>query len=224
MKILLLEDEQKVASLIHRGLESYGFEFSIALDGYTALKMAGLNHYDLIILDIMVPGLSGLDVCKNIRKSDSNVPILILSALGSTEDIIAGFDSVADDYMVKPFNLEELRVRMQSLIRRSRRNVSTENIITLADLRVNFDTMEVIRSNKPIVLTATEFKLLEYLLKNRRKVLQRLDILENVWGAEYDLGTNVVDVYINYLRKKIDKDYNIKLIHTMIGIGYVMRD
>lgn len=224
MKILLLEDEQKVASMIHRGLESYGFEFSIAMDGYTALKMAGQNNYDLIILDVMVPGLNGLEVCRNIRKSDPNVAILILSALGTTEDIIAGFDSVADDYMVKPFNLGELRVRMQSLIRRSRRNPSSENIITLADLTVNFDTMEVTRANKPVVLTATEFKLLEYLLKNRRKVLQRLEILENVWGSEYDPGTNVVDVYINYLRKKIDKEHSTKLIHTMIGVGYTMRN
>lgn len=221
--MLLLEDEPKVVSLIKRGLEGEEFEFSVAMDGYTALKMAGLDRYDLIILDVMVPGLSGLEVCKNIRSSDPNTPILMLSALGSTEDIITGFNNMADDYIVKPFHLAELRVRMQSLIRRSNRNSAQSNVISMADLSVDFDSMEVTRSNKTISLTVTEFRLLEYLLKNRRKVLPRLDILENVWGADFDMGTNVVDVYINYLRKKIDKDFTPRLIHTVVGIGYVMR-
>jgi len=223
MKVLLLEDEPKVVSLIKRGLEGEGFEFTVAMDGYTALKMAGLNQYDLILLDVMVPGMSGLEVCKNIRDADPNTPILILSALGATEDIIAGFENLADDYMVKPFNLAELRVRMQSLVRRSNRSLAQQNVVTLADLSVNFDTMEVTRNNKVISLTVTEFRLLEYLLKNKRKVLPRLDILESVWGADFDMGTNVVDVYINYLRKKIDKDFTPRLIHTVVGIGYVMR-
>jgi DNA-binding response OmpR family regulator len=223
MKVLLLEDEPKVVSLIKRGLEGEGFEFTVAMDGYTALKMAGLNQYDLILLDVMVPGMTGLEVCKNIRNADPDTPILILSALGATEDIIAGFENLADDYMVKPFNLAELRVRMQSLVRRSNRGLSQQNVATLADLSVNFDTMEVTRNNKVISLTVTEFRLLEYLLKNKRKVLPRLDILENVWGPDFDMGTNVVDVYINYLRKKIDKDFNPRLIHTVVGIGYVMR-
>ena len=218
-----MEDEPKVVSLIKRGLEGEGFEFTVAMDGYTALKMAGLNQYDLILLDVMVPGMTGLEVCKNIRNADPDTPILILSALGATEDIIAGFENLADDYMVKPFNLAELRVRMQSLVRRSNRGLSQQNVATLADLSVNFDTMEVTRNNKVISLTVTEFRLLEYLLKNKRKVLPRLDILENVWGPDFDMGTNVVDVYINYLRKKIDKDFNPRLIHTVVGIGYVMR-
>ena len=218
-----MEDEPKVVSLIKRGLEGEGFEFTVAMDGYTALKMAGLNQYDLILLDVMVPGMSGLEVCKNIRDADPNTPILILSALGATEDIIAGFENLADDYMVKPFNLAELRVRMQSLVRRSNRSLAQQNVVTLADLSVNFDTMEVTRNNKVISLTVTEFRLLEYLLKNKRKVLPRLDILESVWGADFDMGTNVVDVYINYLRKKIDKDFTPRLIHTVVGIGYVMR-
>lgn len=212
-----------MVSLIKRGLEGEGIEFKVAMDGYTALKMAGLNHFDLIILDVMVPGLSGLEVCKNIRDADPHTPILILSALGATKDIIAGFENLADDYMVKPFNLAELRVRMQSLVRRSNRSLAQQNVATLADLSVNFDTMEVTRNNKVISLTVTEFRLLEYLLKNKRKVLPRLDILENVWGADFDMGTNVVDVYINYLRKKIDRDFDPRLIHTVVGIGYVMR-
>ncbi|WP_276496473.1 response regulator transcription factor [Pontibacter litorisediminis] len=223
MKVLLLEDEPKVVSLIKRGLEGEGYEFSVAMDGYTALKMVGLNHYDIIILDIMVPGLSGLEVCKQIREADLETPILILSALGSTEHIVAGFNSVADDYMVKPFNLAELRVRMQSLVRRASRDLAQHNIVSLADLKVDFDTIEVTRNNKLISLTGTEFRLLEYLIRNKRKVLPRLDILENVWGADFDMGTNVVDVYINYLRKKIDKEFTPKLIHTVVGVGYVMR-
>ncbi|SIT94372.1 response regulator transcription factor [Pontibacter indicus] len=223
MKVLLLEDEPKVISLIKRGMEGEGLEFTVAMDGYTAVKMAGLNQYDLIILDVMVPGLSGLEVCKSIRDSDPNTPILILSALDSTQDIVNGLNSLADDYMVKPFNLAELRARMQSLIRRSNRGLAQQNVATIADLSVNFDTMEVTRGNKVVALTVTEFRLLEYLIRNKRKVLPRLDILENVWGSEFDMGTNVVDVYINYLRKKIDKDFSSRLIHTVVGVGYVMR-
>lgn len=223
MKVLLLEDEPKVISLIKRGMEGEGLEFTVAMDGYTAVKMAGLNQYDLIILDVMVPGLSGLEVCKSIRDSDPDTPILILSALDSTQDIVDGLNSLADDYMVKPFNLAELRARMQSLIRRSNRGLAQQNVATIADLSVNFDTMEVTRGNKVVALTVTEFRLLEYLIRNKRKVLPRLDILENVWGSEFDMGTNVVDVYINYLRKKIDKDFSSRLIHTVVGVGYVMR-
>lgn len=223
MKVLLLEDEPKVISLIKRGMEGEGLEFTVAMDGYTAVKMAGLNQYDLIILDVMVSGLSGLEVCKSIRDSDPNTPILILSALDSTQDIVNGLNSLADDYMVKPFNLAELRARMQSLIRRSNRGLAQQNVATIADLSVNFDTMEVTRGNKVVALTVTEFRLLEYLIRNKRKVLPRLDILENVWGSEFDMGTNVVDVYINYLRKKIDKDFSSRLIHTVVGVGYVMR-
>ncbi|TXK29664.1 response regulator transcription factor [Pontibacter qinzhouensis] len=223
MNVLILEDEPKVISIIERGLKGEGLEFAVAMDGYTAVKMAGLNRYDLIILDVMVPGLSGLEVCKSIRGADPDTPILILSALGSTRDIVAGFNNLADDYMVKPFNLAELRARVQSLIRRSSRGITQQNVASLADLSVNFDTMEVTRNYKVIALTVREFKLLEYLVKNKRKVLPRLDILENVWGADFDMGTNVVDVYINYLRKKIDKDFSPRLIHTVVGIGYVMR-
>ncbi|MBF8963562.1 response regulator transcription factor [Pontibacter sp. FD36] len=223
MKVLFLEDEPKVVSLVKRGLEGEGIEFAVAMDGFTAVKMAGLNQYDLIILDVMVPGMSGLEVCKSIRDADPDTPILILSALGSTQDIVAGFNNLADDYMVKPFNLAELRARMQSLVRRSGRSMVQQNVMTIADLSVNLDTMEVTRNNKVIALTVREFKLLEYLIKNKRKVLPRLDILEHVWGADFDMGTNVVDVYINYLRKKIDKDFSPRLIHTVVSVGYVMR-
>lgn len=223
MKILLLEDEPKVISIIKRGLEGEGYDFAVAMDGYTALKLAGLHSFDLIILDIMVPGINGLEVCANIRRFDPNVPILILSALNSTEDVVKGLDIHADDYMTKPFKIAELGARMRSLIRRSNRHKIEDNTISLADLKMDLVTMEVTRNNKIISLTSTEFKLLEHLMMNQKRVLPRLDILEAVWGYEFNIGTNVVDVYINYLRKKIDKDFEPKLIHTVVGVGYVMK-
>lgn len=223
MKVLLLEDEPKVISIIKRGLEDEGFDFTVVMDGYTALQLAGLHNYDLIILDVMVPGINGLEVCGNIRRFDPNIPILLLSALNSTEDIVAGLNLTADDYMTKPFKLAELRARMHSLIRRSKKHTIEDNTLSIGDLKMDLLTMEVIRNNKVVSLTATEYRLLEYLLVNQKKVLQRLEILESVWGREFDLGTNVVDVYINYLRKKIDKGFSPKLIHTVVGIGYVMK-
>jgi two-component system copper resistance phosphate regulon response regulator CusR len=197
MKVLLLEDEPKVISIIKRGLEDEGFDFTVAMDGYTALQLAGLHKFDIIILDVMVPGINGLEVCGNIRRFDANVPILILSALDSSEDIVKGLNLTADDYMTKPFKLAELRARMQNLVRRSRRNIIEDNTLWIADLKMNLVTMEVTRANKSISLTVTEFKLLEYLLINQRRVQQRLDILEAVWGHEFNIGTNVVDVYVN---------------------------
>lgn len=223
MKILLLEDEPKVISIIKRGLEGEGYDFAVAMDGYTALKLAGLHSFDLIILDIMVPGINGLEVCANIRRFDPNVPILILSALNSTEDVVKGLDIQADDYLTKPFKIAELGARMRSLIRRSNRYKIEDNSISLADLKMDLVTMEVTRNNKIINLTSTEFKLLEHLMMNQKRVLPRLDILEAVWGYDFNIGTNVVDVYINYLRKKIDKDFEPKLIHTVVGVGYVMK-
>lgn len=223
MKVLLLEDEPKVISIIKRGLDDEGFDFTVVMDGYTALKLAGLHKYDLIILDVMVPGINGLEVCGNIRRFDLNVPILILSALNSTEDIVKGLDITADDYMTKPFKLAELRARMHSLVRRARKYTIEDNILSLADLKMDLATMEVTRNNKVISLTATEYRLLEHLLTNQKKALQRLEILEAVWGRDFNLGTNVVDVYINYLRKKVDNGFSPKLIHTLVGIGYVMK-
>jgi len=223
MKVLLLEDEPKIISIIKRGLENEGYEFAVAMDGYTALKLAGLHTFDIIILDVMVPGIDGLEVCANIRRFDPNVPILILSALDSTEDVIKGLDLAADDYMVKPFKISELGARMRSLYRRSQKQKIEDNTVSLADLKMDLVTMEVTRNNKSISLTTTEFKLLEHLLMNQKRVLPRLDILEAVWGHDFNIGTNVVDVYINYLRKKVDKGFEPKLIHTVVGIGYVMK-
>jgi len=223
VELLLIEDEPSVISLIERGLKEKGYHISIAMDGYTGLKMAGLNHYDLILLDVMLPGMNGLDVCKNIRMSNNEVPIIILTALNQTEDIVEAFDRDADDYLTKPFRLEELKARISRYSRKSKTVTEQKNILVFDDLQLDRDSKSVQRANSPIILTATEFRLLEFLMLNRNKVLSRIDILEEVWGMDVDLSTNVVDVYVNYLRKKIDKQFSRKLIHTVIGMGYVIR-
>lgn len=224
MEILLVEDEPSVISLIERGLKGEGHHISIAMDGFTGLKMAGRHVYDLIILDVMLPGMNGLDVCKNIRMSNEEVPILILSALNQTEDIVEAFDRDADDYLTKPFKLEELRARVNRFSRRASNRNALANTIAVDDLVVDRDSKAVSRSDTPIVLTATEYRLLEYLMVNKNKVLSRVDILEQVWSMDFNMGTNVVDVYVNYLRKKIDHPFEKKLIHTVIGMGYVLRN
>ncbi|WP_343564887.1 response regulator transcription factor [Sphingobacterium sp.] len=223
MELLLIEDEPSVISLIERGLKEEGYNISIAMDGYTGLKMAGLNHYDLILLDVMLPGMNGLDVCKNIRMSNNEVPIIILTALNQTEDIVEAFERDADDYLTKPFRLEELKARINRYSRKSKTVTEQKNVLTFDDLQLDRDSKSVQRGGSPIILTATEFRLLEFLMLNRNKVLTRIDILEEVWGMDVDLSTNVVDVYVNYLRKKIDKQFARKLIHTVIGMGYVIR-
>ncbi|QNL50867.1 response regulator transcription factor [Olivibacter sp. SDN3] len=223
MEILLIEDEPTVISLIKRGLNDEKYNISVAMDGYTGLKMAGMNTYDLIILDIMLPGMDGLEVCHNIRMANRDIPILILSALDQTEDIVAGFERDADDYLIKPFKLEELKARIKRHTRRAKRQRVAQKVIKLADLSLDIESRDVTRAGKSIALTATEYRLLEHLMVNHNKILPRLDILEEVWGMDFNLSTNVVDVYVNYLRKKIDKNFSPKLIHTVIGMGYVMR-
>lgn len=226
MKILLIEDEIAVVSLIKRSLmdENVDLDISVAMDGLTGLKMAGMNQFDLIILDIMLPGMDGLEVCRNIRLTDPDVPIIILSALNQTEDIVAAFNLDADEYLTKPFKIDELKARV---FRKSRKSgtvrATPENLLTISDLVLDKDSKSVTRAGKVIVLTATEHRLLEYLMQHMNRIITRVDILEEVWGMNFNLSTNVVDVYLNYLRKKIDKNFSPKLIHTVIGMGYVLR-
>lgn len=226
-KILVVEDEANVASLINRSLTEESFDVSLAMEGTTGLQMAQDFDFDLIILDMMLPGMDGLSICNQLRNLDIRTPIMMLTALGSTENIVSGLNMGADDYVVKPFNLPELIARIRALLRR---NISTEatatvndNIIIFADLSINTSAKMVQRSGKELSLTATEYRLLTYLLQNKNRVLSRMDILENVWDVNFNLGTNVVDVYVNYLRKKVDKDFEPKLIHTVIGMGYVLK-
>jgi DNA-binding response OmpR family regulator len=223
MKILLIEDEPKLVSIIQRDLGIEGHEISVALDGITGLDMAMKMEFQLIILDIMLPGINGIEICRNLRNANQTAPILMLTALGTTENIVIGLDSGADDYMVKPFSLDELHARIRMLTRRKVNISGPANLLQIADLIVNTSEKSVKRANKVIELTATEYRLLEFLIKNKNNMLSRIEILEHVWNIDFNMGTNVVDVYINYLRKKLDKNFDVKLIHTVIGMGYILK-
>lgn len=224
MNLLIVEDEPSIVSVISRGLTAEGFNISVAPDGLTGAEMVRSNQFDLIILDIMLPGMNGIALCKIIKKERPNVPVIMLTALGTTENVVNGLDNGADDYLIKPFKFDELFARIRMLIRRYQGVASNDHIINISDVQVNLSAKTVQRANIPVVLTATEYRLLEFMAKNKGKVLSRIDILENVWDIDFNLGTNVVDVYVNYLRKKIDKNPNHKLIHTMIGLGYVLKE
>lgn len=224
MNLLLVEDEPNVVSVISRGLTAEGFSVSVAPDGVIGKKMATNHHFDLIILDIMLPGINGLELCKIIKKEKPNVPVIMLTALGTTENVVGGLDNGADDYLIKPFKFAELFARIRMLLRRYNGAVINDQIISIADLQINISAKSVKRAHTDIVLTATEYRLLEFMAKNKSKILSRIDILENVWDIDFNLGTNVVDVYVNYLRKKVDKAGSPKLIHTAIGLGYVLKD
>ncbi|WP_192820470.1 response regulator transcription factor [Rufibacter sp. LB8] len=223
MKILLIEDEPKVSAFIKKGLEEQTFEVDAAYDGFYGAKLALEQEYDLVILDVILPRMNGVEVCKTIRQQNVAVPILMLTALGSTEDKILGLDSGADDYLVKPFEFQELLARIRALTRRTQEAVGTE-VLKLADLELDVQRKTVHRHGVPISLTAREFALLHYLLRNKERVVSRVDIIEQVWETSFDTGSNVIDVYINFLRKKIDKDFSPKLIHTLVGMGYVIKE
>ena len=222
MKILLVEDEPKVASFIKKGLEEQTYIVDLAYDGLMGKKLALSNEYDIIILDVILPSISGIELCKEIRKSNTSVPVLLLTALGTTEDKVIGLDAGADDYLTKPFKFMELLARIRALTRR-KSNQTTPTILTIADLEMDTGSKIVKRNSKIINLTAREFFLLEFFLKNKGIVLSRAVIAENIWEISFDTGTNIVDVYINYLRNKIDKGFSPKLIHTIIGMGYVLK-
>jgi two-component system copper resistance phosphate regulon response regulator CusR len=222
LKILLIEDEQRVASFIRKGLEEHNIQVAQAFDGVTGLNVALSDTYDVIILDLVMPGMNGLEVCKNLREVHGDqTPVLMLTALGTTDDIVNGLTLGADDYLTKPFKFRELLARVYAL---SRRKTVINKVLTVDDLKMDTKAMEVYRGGRMIDLTAREFRLLEYLLMNKNQVVSRTYILENVWDVNHDLGTNVVEVYINYLRKKIDHDFQVPLIKTVVGKGYTIKD
>jgi two-component system, OmpR family, copper resistance phosphate regulon response regulator CusR len=222
MRVLVVEDEKRVSSFIKRGLEENGFQVTQAFDGSTGLNLALRNKYEVIVLDIVIPEINGLEVCKKLREEYGNdISILMLTALGTTDDVVDGLNRGADDYLVKPFKLKELLARLRAL---ERRRVPRPRILKAADLEFNTYSKEVLRNNIPIGLTAREYRLLQYLLQNKNRIVSRMDILENVWDVNHDLGTNVVEVYINYLRKKIDQGHDSSLIRTIVGMGYTIRD
>lgn len=224
-KILVIEDEKRIAELLQKGLSELGFSIDLAFDGATAQKSINLNTYDLIITDIILPDSNGFELTRIAKDKYPTIPIIMLTALGDTDDKLVGFDAGADDYMVKPFDLRELIARINVLLKRNTKEVNDHQAKTLsyADLTMELDTRKVIRAGVEIKLTPKEFNLLKYLLENKERVLPRSEIAEKVWETHFDTGTNFIDVYINYLRGKVDKKFDKKLIHTSPGIGFILK-
>ncbi|HLO45760.1 MAG TPA: response regulator transcription factor [Leadbetterella sp.] len=220
---LIVEDEEKVASFIKKGLFTQGYNSEIASTGHEALALFESQKVDLVILDIGLPDMSGLEVCEQIRRTNAQIPVLMLTALGSVSDKLSGFEVGTDDYLVKPFDFMELLVRIKALLKRTNENMPSDDILKVADLELNLHQKVAIRAGKVIALTAKEFSLLEYLMRNRGRVVSKLDIAEHVWDIDFDTGTNFIEVYVNYLRNKIDKGFNDKLIHTIFGMGYTLK-
>ncbi|CCH51250.1 two component transcriptional regulator, winged helix family [Fibrisoma limi BUZ 3] len=224
MKILVVEDEPKTLQAIQQGLEESQYEVDIAYDGLIAKRLALKNNYAAIISDVILPGLNGFELTHELRASGLSTPILLLTALGETDDKITGFDAGADQYLTKPFQFSELLARLRAMTRRGTQVAMTAQTLRYADLEMNLDAKTVSRDGQPIDLTAREFALLEFLIRNQGRVLSKAAIAEHVWDLNFDTGTNVVEVYINYLRKKIDRDFPTKLIHTQFGMGYVLKE
>ncbi|GAB3241780.1 response regulator transcription factor [Hymenobacter seoulensis] len=223
MKILLVEDEPQVASFIKKGFEHEGYELTIAYDGRTGWSLYGQQPYDLVILDVNLPYLNGVELCRLIRAERRRVPVLLLTALDSLADKEAGFEAGADDYLAKPFAFRELLLRARALTTRYA-ETGTPQLLRLADLELNLDAKTVSRAGRRIDLTTREYSLLEHLLLNQGRIVSRVDIAERVWELDFDTTTNVIDVYVSYLRKKVDRGFSSKLIHTVVGMGYVMRE
>lgn len=222
-KILLIEDEKNVASFIHKGLEEEGFAVTVAYNGLMGWNRARADRYDLLVIDRMLPEMDGTEICRRVRERYGfEIPVILLTALGATDDVIAGLETGADDYITKPFHFRELLARIHALLRRKTPEPQA-CVLRLADLELDDDSKTVVRGGQPIHLTSKEYKLLHYFMANPGRVLSREQILEHVWNVEFDMGTNTIDVYVNYLRNKIDKPFDSRLIHTVIGMGYVLR-
>lgn len=222
MTVLLVEDEARLASFIQKGFENEGHEIDVAYDGQVGWSMAQQRAYDLAILDVNLPYLSGLEVCRHIRADYPNVAVLLLTALDSLDDKVLGFEAGADDYLAKPFAFKELLLRARALTQR-RAALQGQRLLRLADLQLDLDAKVVTRAGQRIDLTTREYSLLEHLLLNQGRIVSRVDIAERVWELNFDTNTNIIDVYVSYLRKKIDRDFSPKLIHTVVGMGYVLR-
>lgn len=227
MKVLIIEDNSRVSTLLKRGLESQGYQVYISEDAEDGLVMVDKIMFELVITDIMLPNMNGIELSKKIKKKNQELPIIMLTALGTIDEKIEGFDAGADDYMVKPFEIRELYARIKAVLLRksasSAQNGSSPQL-EYKDLKVERNTNRVFRNETGINLTPKEFKLLIFLMSNADRILSRDEIAENVWGNHFDTGTNYIDVYIAYLRKKIDKDFDVKLIHTKPGVGFIFTD
>lgn len=223
MKVLLVEDEVSLASFIRKGIESEGYEIEVAFDGLVGKHLADSNGYDVIVLDVNLPFINGFELCRHIKQQSPKQAVLILTAMDSLLSKESGFGAGADDYLVKPFEFRELILRIKALARRNSDFTGLKTVLRVADLELDTQAHSVTRAGGRIELTAREYALLEYLMINQGRTVSRVDIAEKVWDLHFDTNTNVIEVYINYLRKKIDKDYSPKLVHTVVGMGYVLR-
>lgn len=224
MKILLIEDEPKTVQYIKKGLEENSYEVDTATDGQSGKGLALSNTYNLIITDVLLPKLDGREMCRELREANVETPVLMLTALGTTDEIVSGFDCGADDYLVKPFEFKELLVRIRALMKRQSKSLQEENILKFGGLTLDVNRRVVNRDGRNVSLTAKEFALLEYFLRNPGKVISRAELARNIWKVDFDTGTNMVEVYVNYLRKKIDKGFDSRLIHTQFGMGYILKE
>ncbi|MCP9767065.1 DNA-binding response regulator [Lacihabitans sp. LS3-19] len=223
MKILLVEDEPKLAEFLKIGLEENQHSVEVAFDGYVGNIKAKTNNYDVCIFDVNLPVLNGFEITRNLRQENINTPVLMLTAMGGISNKTLGFEAGADDYLTKPFEFQELILRLNALHKRNNSENNLSHSLKFADLELNTSKKVAIRNGEEISLSSREYTLLEFFMKNKEKVLSRADIAEKVWDIHFNTGTNTIDVYINFLRKKIDKNSNIKLIHTVVGMGYILK-
>lgn len=221
MRVLLVEDDPKISSFVKIGLESNGYQVDNAFDSTMGEKLATSKKFEVMIFDVVIPGISGFELCKKIREANISTPIIMLTSLDTVEDKITGFDCGADDYLTKPFSFQELLARIKAMVRRNS-TIDVTPVMKMLDLELDSVSKKVTRNSKEISLTATEYKILELFMSNKNKVLSRIHIAEKIWGYSFNSGTNVIDVHINSLRNKIDKDSKPKLIHTKKGFGYIM--
>ena len=223
MRVLVVEDQKKMSSFLKRGLSEGGYAVDLAESGGAAEALVSENDYDLVILDVMLPDQNGLDTARHIRRDGYQGPILMLSALGATKDKIHGLDAGADDYLTKPFSFEELLARVRALLRRQSSG-GVESVLRFADIEMNLVNRKVSRAGTEVNLSPKEFALLEYFLRHPNRPLSRAEISEHIWDVRFDHGSNVIDVYVNLLRKKIDHPFKSRLLHTAVGAGYVLRE
>jgi two-component system copper resistance phosphate regulon response regulator CusR len=223
IKILLIEDEPKTVQSLKQGLEENNYTVDVAYDGLMGKQLATRTPYQLIISDIIIPGINGLELCKSLRAEGIQTPILMLTALSTTDDKLVGFEAGADDYLAKPFDFKEFLARVKALIKRSNQTMIEAQVLKFADLELDLTSKIVTRSGQKINLTAKEFQLMEYFLRNQEKVISKAEIAENIWEVEDEGSSNLIEVYVNYLRKKVDKGFPSKLIHTQFGMGYILR-
>ena len=224
MDLLIIEDERKTADSLKRGLEDIGYRVDVAYDGQTGLALAGSNNYSLIVSDIILPKINGIELCRLISGMGSNVPILLLSALDSKDEIVGGLEAGADDYLTKPFDFRELVARVRVLTKRKEMGAIALSLLTFSEITVNLNSKEVFRAGTQIELTSKEFKLLEYFIRKPNVVISRTELAKEIWNIDFNTGTNIVEVYINYLRNKIDKPFSTKLIHNLHGMGYILKE